>query len=178
MILVFVHGPAAAGKLTIGRELSRLMGIPLFHNHLVVDAVGAVFPFGTPEFVRLRHEWWLQMFQAAANDDRSLIFTFTPEPSVPKSLVEDIRGVVGGRHNTRFIQLLCGQSEQERRIENASRSEFNKLRSLEVLREIRGAEHGQTPWMPPSDFTVDTESNDPRSAAVMIREFLGQDSRR
>jgi len=34
MNLVFLHGPAASGKLTVGRELSRLTGYRLFHNHL------------------------------------------------------------------------------------------------------------------------------------------------
>jgi shikimate kinase len=54
MKLVFLHGPAASGKLTIGRELAALTGLPLFHNHLVVDAVASVFPFGSQRFVKLR----------------------------------------------------------------------------------------------------------------------------
>ncbi|MDV3459172.1 hypothetical protein RZN05_19400 [Sphingomonas sp. HF-S4] len=46
-----LYGPPAAGKRTIARVIAEL---PLFHNHLVVDAVAAIFPFGAPEFVRLR----------------------------------------------------------------------------------------------------------------------------
>ena len=57
--LVFIFGRAAAGKLTIARELSRLTGLPVFHNHLIVNAVVAVFPFGSDEFVRLRDEFWM-----------------------------------------------------------------------------------------------------------------------
>jgi len=38
--LVFLHGPAASGKLTVGREISRLTSYRLFHNHLVVDSKG------------------------------------------------------------------------------------------------------------------------------------------
>ena len=56
MNLVFLHGPAASGKLTVGRELSRRPGYRLFHNHLVVDAVTAVFEFGSESFVRLREK--------------------------------------------------------------------------------------------------------------------------
>ncbi len=50
--LVFIYGPAAAVKLTTARALGRLTGLPVFHNHLVVNAVVAVFPFGSREFVR------------------------------------------------------------------------------------------------------------------------------
>jgi hypothetical protein len=39
MRLVYIHGPAASGKLTVGRELQKLSGFALFHNHLVVDTL-------------------------------------------------------------------------------------------------------------------------------------------
>jgi cytidylate kinase len=52
MELVFIHGPAGSGKLTVARELSRMTGLRLFHNHLTVDAVTAVFDFGSEPFVR------------------------------------------------------------------------------------------------------------------------------
>jgi hypothetical protein len=35
MDLVFIHAPAAAGKLTIARELQKLTGLRVFHNQLV-----------------------------------------------------------------------------------------------------------------------------------------------
>src|SRR3712207_8152880 len=54
MEMVFVHGPAASGKLTVARELGLLTGLPVFHNHLVVDVLLEVFEFGSPEFVALR----------------------------------------------------------------------------------------------------------------------------
>jgi len=77
--LVFLHGPAASGKLTVAKELAALTGLSLFHNHLVVDALLAVFPFGSPGFVELRERMWLDVFAAAAAENRSLIFTFHPE---------------------------------------------------------------------------------------------------
>jgi len=35
MNLVFLYGPPAAGKYTIGRELASLTGLALFHNILL-----------------------------------------------------------------------------------------------------------------------------------------------
>lgn len=52
--VIFLHGPPAAGKYTIGRELARLTGWPLFHNHLVVDLLLGLFPFGSSAFVAHR----------------------------------------------------------------------------------------------------------------------------
>jgi hypothetical protein len=78
--LLFLHGPPAAGKYTIARAVSDATGLPLFHNHLIVDAVHAVFPFGSPGFVALRERFWLDVIRAAVAENRSLIFTFQPEP--------------------------------------------------------------------------------------------------
>ena len=71
MELIFLHGPAAAGKLTTARALEALLGHPVFHNHLVVDTLTTVFPFGSEPFVRLREEFWLQVFTEAARSGRS-----------------------------------------------------------------------------------------------------------
>jgi chloramphenicol 3-O-phosphotransferase len=57
--LVFLHGRAAAGKLTTARRLSDLVGYPVFHNHLVVDLLTTMFPFGSEPFVLLREQFWL-----------------------------------------------------------------------------------------------------------------------
>ena len=173
MDLVFIHGPAAAGKLTVGRELSRMTGFRLFHNHLTVDAVTAVFDFGTEPFVRLREHIWLSMFREAAHHTASLIFTFTPERTVRASFIQDTLDVVesaGGR--VLFVQLACPLDELERRIVYASRREFGKLRSLQLFRELNQAGAFAYPTLPDSGFSIDTSRTSPTDAAARICEFF------
>jgi hypothetical protein len=171
--LVFLHGPAASGKLTVGRELSRLTGYRLFHNHLVVDAVTAVFDFGSDSFVRLREEMWLAVFREAAERDVSLIFTFTPEQTVRKSFVESaVAAVEAAAGLVLFVELTCSDSELERRIEDASRAEFGKLRSKALLRDLRIAGAFDYPRLPPG-LTIDTSASTPEEAALRIRSHYG-----
>jgi hypothetical protein len=128
MRLVFIYGPVASGKLTIARELGALTGLSVFHNHLIVDAVTAIFPFGTDEFVRLREELWLTLIREAANANVSLIFTFAPEPTVSEGFPSSVRDVVestGG--NVSFVRLTVPEAEQEERLGAADRSQFGKL---------------------------------------------------
>ena len=66
MDLIFLHGPAAVGKLTVARALAHMTGLRLFHNHLTVDALTAVFDFGTEPFILLREQLWLTIFREAA----------------------------------------------------------------------------------------------------------------
>lgn len=173
MEIIFVYGPAAAGKLTVGRRLANLTGLPLFHNHLIVDAVGAVFPFGSEPFAHLRESFWLQTFTEAARCGRSLIFTFAPEATVDPRFPERVRAAIepfGG--SVVFIALTVSPEEQEARIGNASRSEFGKLTSLELLRELRDSFDASMDAMPAAELSIDTQAHDPATAAERIAAHL------
>jgi hypothetical protein len=173
MDLIFLHGPLAAGKLTVARELAARTGYALFHNHLVVDAVLAVFPFGSPDFIRLRERYWLDMFEAAARTGRSLVFTFAPEPTVAPDFPERVARLVetkGGR--ILFVALTLDGAEQERRIANEDRAAFQKLRSVELLRELRVQSAAVPSVMPQPVLTIDTGSVEPAEAAARIAAIL------
>ena len=60
MIVIFLHGPPASGKYTVGKVLSALLGVPLFHNHLAVDLARSLFEFGTPGFVKHQDNAYVQ----------------------------------------------------------------------------------------------------------------------
>ena len=172
MDLVFLHGPAASGKLTIARALEARVGFPVFHNHLVVDLLTTVFPFGSDPFVRLREQFWTSVFADAARVDRSISFTFTPEATVRPGFAGRVRQLIegeGGR--VCFVRLRVSDGEQERRIGLPGRSEFHKLTNVETLRRLRN--YGPDVEVPPADLEVDTDSSDESRSAASIAEHFG-----
>ena len=172
MHLVFLHGPAASGKLTIARALATRLAYPVFHNHLTVDLLTTVFPFGSEPFVRLRSSFWTAVIAEAARAGRSLLFTFTPEETVPVGFPGHIRQVVeneGGR--THFVRLAVGEAEQERRLTSEDRRSFHKLADVDVLRSIR-SQQGDIE-QPPVDLSVDTDVTRPPEAAALIIAHFG-----
>ncbi len=174
MDLVFIHGPAAAGKLTVGRELQKITGLPVFHNQLVVDALTPVFEFGSQEFVRLREKMWLAVFREAARAGRSIIFTYVPEKTVTESFVRNTVSLVhaeGGR--VLFVELSCPASVQEERVEAASRAEFGKIRSAKVLRELRESGAFDVGALPDSGLKIDTTKVGAAESARTITKFFG-----
>lgn len=158
----------------MARELARMTGLPLFHNHLVVDALLERLPFGDPEFVRLREHMWMAGFETAASQGRSLIFTFAPEPSVPDGFTERVEALVAAHGGAvRYVRLVLSEAEQERRIGNASRKEFRKLVSLDVLRELKGQFQESEASMPAADLVIDSELDEPATAARRIASAFG-----
>jgi hypothetical protein len=141
---------------------------------LIVDAVLSVFPFGSPEFIRLREAFWLETFETAALSGRSLIFTFAPEPSVASDFPDRAAAVVrehGGE--VVFVKLEIDEAEQERRLVNADRSHFMKLRSLDILRQMRTESERCLNKMPDADLTIDVNNASPQLAAEQIAAYLG-----
>lgn len=168
MHMFFIYGAPASGKLTIGREVGRRTGYALFHNHLVIDALLAVFPFGSPEFVTLREKFWTDTISAAARSGRSLVFTYCPEPTVGPGLPKRLEALVQQEGGTvSFIRLEVSEEEQERRLAAPSR-EGRKLRRVEVLRSWRQGFKSALLAMPDPALSIDTTVTSAEAAASLI----------
>ena len=168
-------GRQPLGKLTVARRLGKLTGFPVFHNHLVVDMLQAVFEFGSPPFVQLRESVWLRVFERASEERiPGLIFTFTPERTVRPNFVSAVVSAIenaGGR--VLFVQLICPEDELERRMENETRAEFGKLRSLDLYQRLREEDAFAYPPLPASGLTIDTSETAPVESARRIADHFG-----
>ena len=172
MHLLFVYGAPACGKLTVARKVAEKTGFALFHNHLIVDALLAVFPFGSPEFVRLRERFWSETIEAAARIGQSVIFTFCPEPTVDARFPERLGAMVeqrGGKVS--FIRLDVTEEEQERRLIAPDRT-GGKLRDIELFRALRSDFQSALAAMPHPRIRIDTTMVSPVQAADHIVEQI------
>ncbi len=166
MKLVFLHGPAAAGKFTVGRELAALTGFEFYHNHLVVDEVLKEHAFGTPGFVAGRDRRWREHFTAAAATDRKLIFTFNPENSVPQAFIDWLFALPGV--TLLAVELKLSEAAIEARLATDQRKGFRKLTDLALYRQLRDSGVFATPVIPRTDLAIDTEHTSPAEASARI----------
>ena len=174
MNLVFIYGKPATGKLTVARELAGLTGYKLFHNHLTVDLLLAVFEFGSRPFVDLREQIWLSVFSRAAKERlHGLIFTFAPETTVqPDFISRMLDAVEPAGSRVRFVELTCAMDEVYRRIDNKSRQQTGKITSHEVYQKLETAGVFATSHMPKAELRLDTGKFTPAEAAAKIAKAL------
>lgn len=130
MDLVILYGLPASGKLTVARELARLTGYRIFHNHLTVDLVTSVFPDFNAPHLGLRESIWLTVFEHAVRYGLpGLLFTMvfhrhgTPTPSFFPRVQELLDG---GRGRLCVAELRCDLDEVKRRVVDESRRAFGK----------------------------------------------------
>jgi hypothetical protein len=177
MHVVFLHGPVAAGKHTIGRLLSDLTDLPLFHNHLAVDAALALFPFGSESFRAMRASIWLNAFRLAAESGSSFIFTFSPEATVEPDLIGRMTAAVtaqGGK--ILFVELVCSRETILRRLGSASRAKFKKLTDPELFVQVEREGGFAFPALPTPILSINTEQVSPQVAAESIARAVSRAS--
>ena len=125
MKLIVIFGPPAVGKMTVGAELSRLIGLPLLHNHLTIEAILPLFSYGHPAFGRLVTEFRRRIFEeVAASDLPGLIFTYVWALDDPndKAFIDGLAEIVRRRGGeVYFVELAADVHERLRRNECESR---------------------------------------------------------
>lgn len=171
--LVYLYGPPAAGKLTVGELVAERTGFRLFHNHLTVNAVREIFPFGSPAFVEVLHRLRLDVFATAARTGTSLVFTnnsiwggadgrerFAAFADRAAEVVAD----AGGR--TLFVSVGAPAEVLEARVAADSRAAHGKLVDVGRLREML-ATHDPSP-LHDDDVVVDTDALGQQAAADVV----------
>jgi len=128
--LLFLVGPAAAGKMTVGMEVCRLTGMRLLHNHMTIDLVQPFFHFGTPAFYRLVEHFRTAIVEEVASSDLpGIVFTYVwafDEPGEAEIVQGYARPFASRGLPIRFVELQADQSERLRRNRTALRLEHKR----------------------------------------------------
>jgi hypothetical protein len=159
---LFITGAPGSGKHTVAKEINKLKGYKLFHNHLTIDTALSLFDFGTQPFVELCTILRRYCIEAAVRARlEGIIFTFCYEGVVDDEFIESIERPIhrdGGR--IVYIHLQCARNELFRRVVNPERAAYGKINSLEGLTKILDTWKCETP-IPGKPTLVFNNSNVP-----------------
>lgn len=169
MRLVFLYGPPGAGKLTVARELVTLTGMKLFHNHLTVDPVVAVFPWGSPSLSRLITLFRREVLAEAARVGTDVIFTYVyGHPEDDANVREIIDPVIANGGIVHFVQVACSRDILLSRVAEESRRPFGKLTNPDIVAAMMDREDLVSPLSFGESLRIDTTALSPREAATAI----------
>jgi hypothetical protein len=170
--VVYLYGPPGVGKLTVARELVARTGFRLLHNHLTVNLVSTLFPYGTADFTRLLRQFRLVMMEEAAHANIDLVVTNVNTGSADqrafiRSLIEV---VAAGGGTTAFVQLACQRDVWLTRIASESRQAESKPTDPDLIMRLfeNKDPFARLPFEPL--LTLDTTQLLPADAAAQIVE--------
>lgn len=135
MKLIYLYGPPAAWKLTVANELSILLDLKVFHNHLTVDLIKPYFEFWSKTFFELSSSLRLKIFEAAAKEKISgLIFTSCYSYPEDNQLVKKIiKSIEKHGWEVLFVHLFSNVETLKKRVREDSRKQYGKIKTEEWL---------------------------------------------
>ncbi|MGB7202832.1 MAG: AAA family ATPase [Pyrinomonadaceae bacterium] len=171
MKLIIIHGPPAAGKLTVSRELAARTGYKVFHNHISIDCVKPVFEFGSPAFWRVIKVIREETFAEAAREGFSLIHTFCYAKGEDDEQYHRMIACVednGGDVNS--VLLICDDETRRQRIVADERKQIGKLTDPDSIEMSREKFDLFSPLPGRETLIIDTTDVAPDEAATRIIE--------
>ena len=170
MNLIFIYGPPASGKQTIGEEIARQNGYKLFHNNLTQDVAREIYPAFDEVRFGLADKLRLATFEYAAQHGTDLIFTFVyTGDSDDNKFVADTNDTItknGGK--VLFVQLEAPDNVLLERVNNDSRNRFHKLTDAKVLGDKLTSKIYQASVSKFDVYRLDTTKQEPAESAELI----------
>ncbi len=139
--IIHINGWPGTGKLTIARELSRLIGARLLDNHSVLDPAHALFDRRDPLHHSLRRALRSAIFDHLRRMElqTALIFTDALSDDVHDSAVFDEYRQLAAERAAPFVAVVL-DIDAERNLERltaAGRAERHKLTNPKILAALR-----------------------------------------
>jgi AAA domain len=166
--LIFIYGDPGTGKLTVARELQKLTGFKLFHNHLTVDLASSLYGYDNPDYFEYVRSLRLGVFERAAKAKISLIFTFWYS-SISQPSVEKYQHAIESRDGkVLFVRLHCRPEILEQRVVSVSRQNWK----ISSVADLRAALENTGDVIPGTHLEIENSDLSPDVVALEIVEKL------
>lgn len=136
MKIVFIYGAPSVGKLSVAKELTRLTGFLLFHNHLTLDEAEHFYEWGTSEFWNFVTQKRLEkVADAARKNEKGIIMTYVYQGTQKDDGYIDELKKMAAQTNSKiyFVELTCDLEELKKRVVSPSRLQYKKIKSVDQL---------------------------------------------
>ncbi len=175
MNLIFIYGPPATGKLTVGIKIAEKTNYKLFHNHLTIDVAKELYPHFDMQMFGLTSKLRLTTFEYAAQQNTNIIFTYVfEEDEIDISFVKHAFDVVTKNNGTvNFVQLSAPIDVLTERVSNNSRKLLNKLSNSEQLRKQLDTYNFNASVPFDNVLHIDTSKSTPEQSAELIVKHFG-----
>jgi hypothetical protein len=166
--LVFLYGPPAVGKLTVARAIADRLPFKILHNHVTIDAVTEVLPFGSDAFWGVVGRFRRDLVAAAAKEDVDLIYTYVFAPGDEGHVADIVSSYEKAGGAVSFVQLLASREVLLQRVLEESRTQHGKIIDAETLDHLLDEYDDFTAVAAPDSLTIDLVATSARDAADQI----------
>lgn len=175
-IFVYIYGPVAVGKLTVAKELQKLTGYKIFHNHMLIDLTKELF--GEDKKVKpfFREKLYYYIINSLSKFKIPTIFThafaynftFKTGTTDPEYIKNTEKIIVKNGGIFYGVHLISDDNKLLKRIKNKSRKKYTKLKKATVLKELLKKYDHSTSAPIKNNLVIDNTNLKPNRVAEMI----------
>ncbi len=173
--LVFLYGPPAVGKLTVARAIADRLPFKILHNHVTIDAVKEVLPFGSDAFWGVVGRFRRDLVAAAAEEDVDLIYTYVFAPGDERHVADIVSSYEKAGGAVSFVQLLAPREVLLHRVLDESRRQHGKIIDAQTLEHLLDEYDDFTAVAAPGSLTIELIATSARDAADRIIDYIARD---
>ncbi len=171
MKMVFLYGPPAVGKLTVAKELAKLTGYKLFHNHLTVDLVSSLYEWGSLKYWEYLRAIREELLENLAKDNVDVIFTFVYAAGEDEQVMERMfKRIEENGGEVLLVQLTTSVKKLKERIVTDVRKQFKKMSKTEALDKWLKQYKLFEAYPNRKNIIIDNSDLSPRETAKLIVE--------
>lgn len=178
--IIFIYGLPASGKLTVGKELSKIAKTPLCHNHMIFDFVFKIFPWKSKQGHILREKLYSDIAKLAVDSGSGVIFTHAHADTVKFPFggtssdfvkkMEKASKVFGAEFCP--VYLTCDDKEFIKRAVHPSRKLFSKTNTVKGMKEWLATKKANSKLPVSDSFVVDNTNLSAKKVAQMIKQHF------
>lgn len=130
MKAVIIYGPPAVEKLTVAKELAKLIDYKIFHNHLSIDVVSNFFKWGTEGFWKENRKIRNLIYDILARNKINSIFTFAYSGKEDNITLKKIKNIFEKEEGkVYFVRSITDKKILEKRVIHEPRKKYGKLKN-------------------------------------------------
>ncbi len=175
MDVILIHGPPAAGKFTVAKELERITGYKLIHIHSIYDFLEDIFTKYKYEIsLEILHKIYLNILEETAKlGFKGIIFTYAELARDDFKFIKNVKKLLD-EYDCKLmaVQLFCKKEELEKRVVSDSRKEFKKTQTLEELEYLLSLKDYKSQFGEVETFCIENTNMSPTKAAEKIKEYF------
>lgn len=176
LVVIFLYGPIAVGKLTVARVLSKKLRYKLVHNHLLNDFLLEFFDRHSREIHYMKDTLQYALLESMVGAGVSVVATHTyghnfvslTGLSDPKFVKEMEKRLTKAGAEFFPVHLKAGSEELLRRVSHNSRKEFKKLLDKKIMSEYTFTKDWETSPKLKNNLIIDNTDLSPEIVANMI----------
>lgn len=170
--VIIIYGPPASGKLTVAKELSKLTGCKILHNHLTLDLVGSIMDFNHKNFWNYVRKFRYDILDILAKEKIDVVLTSGYDPKIPDNFQNISQIVEKNKGKIYFVQLCPKKEVLMKRVKEESRKKYGKPTSTRQLIDFLDKFESYATFPNKDNLKIDNSNISAKEVAKRIKEYF------